>query len=235
MFSTELLPKNEPCGLGIITKAIEFKAIALVRQRMPSSRSSKMFLLSGIRECVSAAHKSPRRTSISTLPRLVRRARISYPWSKLCRPASRLGQTGQRGHPRGSASRSRGGRRRWASRRGSSPSAPECTGPTSSDIGRARATSDRMRPPVPKRVTAASSRLAPWGRFPHFSGRRRFEDDRDGSVAGMFHTGAGRVASRGLASDVAGRCIVCYAAYRRIPRPRDGYQTASIVYTGRGR
>jgi hypothetical protein len=63
-----------------------------------------------------------------------------------------------------------------------------------SDIGRACAMSDRMRPPVPKRVTAASSRLPLWGRFTHISGRRRFEDDRDGSVP-VSHTGAGRVAS----------------------------------------
>ncbi len=102
-----------------------------------------------------------------------------------------------------------------------------------SDIGRARATSDRMRLPVPKRVTAAPSRLAPWGRFPHISGRRRFEDDRDGSVPGMFHTGAGRVASPRLG---VGRSWVsiCYAAYRRVSRFRGGHQRASIAYTGRG-
>jgi hypothetical protein len=57
---------------------------------------------------------------------------------------------------------------------------------------------DFSRLPIPKRVTAPSSRLAPWGRFPHISGRRRFEDDRDGPVPGMSHTGAGRVALPGL-------------------------------------
>jgi hypothetical protein len=60
-----------------------------------------------------------------------------------------------------------------------------------SDIGRARAASDRMRPPIPRRVAAAPSSRAPWVRFPHFSGRRRFEDDRDGPVPGMSLAGAG--------------------------------------------
>jgi hypothetical protein len=88
--------------------------------------------------------------------------------------------------------------RRWASRRGSSPGAPTSTAPTSRTSSGARATSDRMRLPIPKRMTTASSSLAPWGRFRHISGRRRFEDDRDGPAPGMSRTGAGRVASPSL-------------------------------------
>jgi hypothetical protein len=52
-----------------------------------------------------------------------------------------------------------------------------------------------MRASARAEVTDAPSGRAPWGRFPHFSGRRRFADDRDGSVRGMSHTSAARVAS----------------------------------------
>ena len=87
-----------------------------------------------------------------------------------------------------------------------------------------------MRPPVPKRVTAASSRLAPWGRFRHISGRRRFEDDHDGSVPGMSHTGAGRVASPRLGIGRSGVSIR-YAAYHRGTTVwHDGFQDFGLRY-----
>jgi hypothetical protein len=84
-----------------------------------------------------------------------------------------------------------------------------------SDNGRARATSDRMRLPIPKRLTNAPSRPAPWGRLRHISGRRRFEDDRDRPVPLMSLASAGRVASPGLG--VGRNGAMPYAAYRLYP------------------
>jgi hypothetical protein len=77
---------------------------------------------------------------------------------------------------------------------------------------------------------ASTDPTAPWGRFPHFSGRRRFEDDRDGPVPGISHTGAGRVASPRLGVGRSGvsillRCVMARSlpasrASRRVPDRR---------------
>jgi hypothetical protein len=107
-----------------------------------------------------------------------------------------------------------------------------------SDIGRARATSDRMSPPIPKRVTDASSRLAPWGRFPHFRGRRRFEDDRDGPVPEMSYTGAGRVASPRLGVGRSGVSIALRSVSSSFPfsrRTPDGVHRLASARLRRGR
>jgi hypothetical protein len=114
----------------------------------------------------------------------------------------------------------------------SGPSASASGGPgaRSATSSGARATSDRMRLPIPKRVTAAPSRLAPWGRFPHISGCRRFEDDRGGPVRGMSYTGAGRVASQRLGVGSRGTMHrVLRGVSSRSPREAAGSVDATLM------
>jgi hypothetical protein len=73
-----------------------------------------------------------------------------------------------------------------------------------SDIGRARATSDRMRPPVPKRVTAASSRLAPWGRFLTTGSVAGSRTTATGPCPECLKLAPGVLRARDSASEVAG-------------------------------